>query len=80
MSLAQAIPVIDPRVRHVGVSKLRQINATELKRQSEKQETLVIQVDDTPVAVIIGYEAYIDIQKMAMTAHPGTLAKAAVAK
>lgn len=54
------IPIIDPSVRHVGVSKLRQLNATKLK---DNEETLVIQDNDTPLAVLLSYERFLIIQE-----------------
>jgi PHD/YefM family antitoxin component YafN of YafNO toxin-antitoxin module len=59
-----AIPVIDPTVRHVGVSKLRELNATKLKET--KDETLVIQDNDTPVAVLLSYEKFMIMQGQLM--------------
>ena len=49
-------PDIDPRIRHVGVSKLRDLNATKLKEQED--ETLVIQENDTPLSVLFSYKRY----------------------
>ncbi|HVP52053.1 MAG TPA: hypothetical protein VMT05_08090 [Terriglobales bacterium] len=54
-----AIPIIDPSVKHVGVSKLRELNATTLK---ETDDTLVIQDNDGPLAVILSYDKYLAIQ------------------
>ena len=51
-----AIPNIDPNVKHVGVSKLRDLNASKLKEQTE--ETLVIQENDIPLAVLLSYKRY----------------------
>jgi|SRR5271165_538657 len=51
-----AFPNIDPRIRHVGVSKLRDLNATKLKEQEE--DTLVIQENDTPLSVLFSYKRY----------------------
>lgn len=59
-----AIPYIDPRVRHVGVSKLRELNATKLKEMGQgNDETLVIQDNDTPLAVLLTYERFLVIQE-----------------
>lgn len=49
-----AMPHIDPSVRYVGVSKLRNLNATNLKEQTD--ETLVIQENGTPLAVLLSYK------------------------
>ena len=53
---ACAFPDIDPRIRHVGVSKLRDLNATKLKEQED--DTLVIQENDTPLSVLFSYKRY----------------------
>jgi len=61
MSLG-AIPVsIDPSIKHVGVSKLRELNVAKL-RQSE--ETLVIQDNDQPLAVLLTYAKFLEMQQM----------------
>jgi hypothetical protein len=51
-----AFPDIDPRIRHVGVSKLRDLNATKLREQEDN--TLVIQENDTPLSVLFSYKRY----------------------
>lgn len=53
------IPKIDPNVRFVGVSKLRQFNAGSL---DNLDKTIVIQDDEKPLVVIISYEKYLEIQ------------------
>lgn len=59
------IPVIDPNVRHVGVSKLRTLNAERLRALDK---TLVIQdPDDMPLAVMLRYEQYLEIQRVLAT-------------
>jgi PHD/YefM family antitoxin component YafN of YafNO toxin-antitoxin module len=57
----RAIPSIDPNVRFVGVSKLRSLNATNLRQQTDK--TWVIQENDTPVAVLLSYKRFLEIQE-----------------
>ena len=52
-------PYIDPRVEHVGVSKLRLMNATTLKTV---RNTIVIQENDRPLAVLVNYEQYLSMQ------------------
>lgn len=54
------IPYIDPNVQYVGVSKLRTLNATNL---SELNRTLVIQDNDQPLAVVLSYEQFLEMQK-----------------
>lgn len=57
-----AFPFVNPTVRHVGVSKLRELNASKLRESSE--ETLVIQdSNDTPLAVLLSYEQFLIIQQ-----------------
>jgi PHD/YefM family antitoxin component YafN of YafNO toxin-antitoxin module len=53
------VPYIDPSVEHVGVSKLRTLNATNL---SNFNKTLVIQDNDTPLAVLLKYEQFLIMQ------------------
>ncbi len=61
----KGIPVIDPNVRHVGVSKLRTLNAERLRTLDK---TLVIQdPDDMPLAVMLRYEQYLEIQRVLAT-------------
>lgn len=55
-----SMPYIDPNVEHVGVSRLRKLNATNL-RQATK--TLVIQDNDTPLAVLLAYEQFLRMQQ-----------------
>lgn len=62
MLIDNAIPVIDPSVKHVGVSKLRELNATKL-REETTEGTFVIQENDTPLAVLLSYEKYLIIQE-----------------
>ena len=53
-------PYIDERVKHVGVSRLRTLNASNLR---EFNETLVIQDADEPLAVVLPYEQFLAMQK-----------------
>src|ERR1700687_3331185 len=59
-----AYPVIDPTIRHVGVSKLRAMNATALK---ETEDTFVIQDNNTPLAVLLTYEKLLIMQQKMMS-------------
>ncbi len=56
----EAMPYIDPNVEHVGVSKLRKLNATSLR---ESRKALVIQENDTPLAVLLDYEQFLFMQQ-----------------
>jgi hypothetical protein len=55
-----AYPVIDPTIKHVGVSKLRELNATALK---ETDDTFVIQDNNTPLAVLLTYKKFLNMQR-----------------
>jgi hypothetical protein len=55
-----AMPLLDPSVRYVGISKLRDLNASKLK---DTKETLVLQDNDIPLAVLLSYENYMVIQQ-----------------
>ena len=50
---------VDPTVEHVGVSRLRQLNATNL---GKLKNMLVIQDNDTALAVVVRYEQYLAMQ------------------
>ena len=60
MAETKGIPVIDPNVQYVGVSKLRKLNATKLR---SLDSTLVIQEDDKPLAVVLSYEQFMEMQQ-----------------
>ena len=60
MPETKGIPVIDPNVQHVGVSKLRLLNASKLRTLDK---TLVIQDDDKPLAVVLSYEQFMEMQQ-----------------
>jgi PHD/YefM family antitoxin component YafN of YafNO toxin-antitoxin module len=64
MGQAVTYPVIDPTIKHVGVSKLRQLNAATLK---ETQDTFVIQENNTPLAVLLRYEKFLSMQQQLMS-------------
>jgi PHD/YefM family antitoxin component YafN of YafNO toxin-antitoxin module len=52
-------PYIDRNVNYVGVSRLRSLNATQLR---EIDKTLVIQENDQPLAVLLKYEEFLIMQ------------------
>ena len=60
MATISAIPVIDPDVKFVGVSKLRDLNATKLRDNA--QTTYVFQDNDQPLAVLLSYDRYLEMQ------------------
>jgi hypothetical protein len=55
-----SIPYLDPSVQHVGISKLRALNVTQLR---DLDKTLVIQDNDKPLAVLLKYEHFMEIQR-----------------
>jgi len=59
MSNTTNIPYIDRNVQHVGISRLRSLNATQLR---EITKTLVIQDNDQPLAVLLKYEEFLIMQ------------------
>jgi hypothetical protein len=58
--MSTSIPYIDPNVEHVGVSRLRTLNATNLRHFDK---ALVIQDNDTPLAVLLTYEQFLSMQR-----------------
>lgn len=57
----QGLPYIDPNVEHVGVSRLRRLNATRLRQH---QKVTVVQDNDEPIAVLVAYKKYLEVQGM----------------
>jgi translation initiation factor IF-3 len=55
-----SIPYLDPSVQHVGISKLRALNVTQLR---DLDKTLVIQDNDKPLAVLLKYEHFMAMQQ-----------------
>jgi len=51
---------LDPSVQHVGISRLRALNVTQLM---ELDKTLVIQDNDKPLAVLLKYERFLATQE-----------------
>jgi hypothetical protein len=64
-----SIPYLDPNVQHVGISRLRALNVTQL---SELDKTLVIQDNDKPLAVLLKYEHFLAMQEQIL-AHEGEI-------
>jgi hypothetical protein len=59
-----SIPYLDPSVQHVGISRLRALNVTQLR---DLDKTLVIQDNDKPLAVLLKYEHFMAIQERLRT-------------
>lgn len=60
MAKQVAIPYLDPSVQHVGISRLRALNVTQL---DGLDKTLVIQDNDRPLAVLIRYRNFMAMQE-----------------
>jgi hypothetical protein len=58
--MSTSVPYIDPNVEHVGVSRLRRLNATNLRHFNK---ALVIQDNDTPLAVLLTYDQFLLMQR-----------------
>jgi hypothetical protein len=58
--MATSVPYIDPNVEHVGVSRLRTLNATNLRHFDK---ALVIQDNDKPLAVLLTYDQFLLMQR-----------------
>jgi translation initiation factor IF-3 len=56
-----SIPYLDPNVQHVGISRLRALNVSQL---ADLDKTLVIQDNDKPLAVLLKYEHFLAMQEL----------------
>jgi hypothetical protein len=61
----EGIPYIDTKVKRVGVSQLRQMNASKLGKLNG--DLLVVADGDQPLAVVLSYEEYLKYQTEALT-------------
>jgi len=61
MAATCAFPEINPHVKYVGVSKLRDLNATKLREQTD--DTFVIQENDIPLSVLLSYKRYLEMRE-----------------
>jgi len=57
-------PYIDERVEHVGATKLRSLNAKNLR---DLDKTWVIQDNDKALAVLVPYDQFLTMQKQLIT-------------
>jgi hypothetical protein len=55
-----SIPYVDPTVQHVGISRLRALNVSQLRALDK---TLVIQDNDEPLAVLLKYAHFLAMQE-----------------
>lgn len=62
MKVENSWPDIDPRIKHVGVSKLRDLNATALREMSDS--IYVFRDGDDPLSVMVSYEQYLKMQQV----------------
>ena len=53
------VPHIDTSVEYVGTTRLRKLNAANLRAVNK---TLVVQENDTPLAVLLKYEKFLTMQ------------------
>ena len=60
-----SIPYVDPTVQHVGISRLRALNVSQLRALDK---TLVIQDNDEPLAVLLKYEHFLAMQEKILKA------------
>jgi hypothetical protein len=60
-----SIPYLDPSVQHVGITRLRSLNVTQLRNLDK---TLVIQDNDNPLAVLMRYEHFMAMQDKILVA------------
>ena len=56
------MPFIDDRIKHVGISKLREMTADFLRQMGGERLMYVLQIDGEPLAVILSYEMFLEIQ------------------
>lgn len=57
-------PYIDEKVEHVGVTRLRSLNVSNLR---DFDKTLVIQDNDKPLAVLLAYDQFLAMQKQLLS-------------
>jgi PHD/YefM family antitoxin component YafN of YafNO toxin-antitoxin module len=57
--MIDGVPYIDTSISDIGVSQLRKLNATELRRS---KKTLVVRENNVPLAVVLKYEQFLVMQ------------------
>lgn len=57
--MTDGVPYIDRSISDIGVSQLRKLNATELRRT---KKTLVVRDNNQPLAVVLKYEQFLVMQ------------------
>lgn len=57
--MIEGVPYIDTSISDIGVSQLRKLNATELRKT---KKTLVVRDNNVPLAVVLKYEQFLVMQ------------------
>jgi len=57
--MINGVPYIDPSIDDIGVSQLRKLNATDLRKA---KKTLVVRDNNEPLAVVLKYEQFLVMQ------------------
>lgn len=58
-NMLEGVPYIDTSISDIGVSQLRKLNATELRKT---KKTLVVRDNNVPLAVVLKYEQFLVMQ------------------
>jgi len=61
---------IDPRIHHVGFTKLRVMGARGAKKLKDNEIMVVHAVNATPLLVVIPYKLYLNIQDLLQQQEP----------
>jgi len=61
MSTHSVWPDVDPRIRAIGVSKLRKMNSKELRKLDDK--LYILQDGEDRLAVLLSFEYYMKFQE-----------------
>jgi hypothetical protein len=57
--MIDGVPYIDTSISDIGVSQLRKLNATELRKS---KKTLVVRDNNEPLAIVLKYEQFLVMQ------------------
>src|ERR1700691_6611891 len=57
--MTEGVPYIDTSISDIGVSQLRKLNATDLRKA---KKTLVVRDNNVPLAVVLKYEQFLVMQ------------------
>jgi hypothetical protein len=57
--MIEGVPYIDTSISDIGVSQLRKLNATDLRKA---KKTLVVRDNNVPLAVVLKYEQFLVMQ------------------